>query len=58
MVGPNAAAKRTTGLGTRSRISDEESGSKLADSEVAVEYEVEAIRDELVTSEGGAGEAR
>lgn len=45
------------GLGTRSRISEEESGSKLAESEVAVEYEVDGMRDELVTSEGGAGEA-
>ena len=56
MAGPSAAARRTTGLGTRSRISDDESGSKLAESDEKV-VDVDGMRDDEVTSEGGAGEA-
>lgn len=58
MTGPSAATRRTTGLGMRSRISDEESGSKLAESEVVavVLKDVDGMRDDEVTSEGGAGE--
>lgn len=47
MKGPSAAARQTTGLGTRSRISVLDSGSNVD------EREVEGMREVFVTIEGG-----